>query len=92
MGFKQALSRESPMQPGMQAGSRQLCARNSACASLGCLASSRDAMEHNEGDCSGSQLQVFLPVEAATSLAAQAAAMHVLSAELLVYRRTIDQV
>ena len=37
-------------------------------------------------------LQVFLPAEAATVLAAPAAAMHVLSTELLVYRRTIDQV
>jgi hypothetical protein len=37
-------------------------------------------------------LQVFLPAEAATALAAPAAAMHVLSTELLIYRRTIDQV
>jgi hypothetical protein len=37
-------------------------------------------------------LQVFLPAEAATALAAPSAAMHMLSIELLVYRRTIDQV
>ena len=37
-------------------------------------------------------LQVFLPAEAATALAAPSAAMHMLSTELLVYRRTIDQV
>lgn len=35
---------------------------------------------------------MFLPAEAAASLAAPAAGMHTLSSELLVYRRTIDQV
>lgn len=49
---------------------------------------------HSANQCprSSTPLQVFLPAEAATALAAPAAAMHMLSTELLVYRRTIDQV